>query len=84
MAEQATGKVVRDQIESAARMIAKNLHGRGEVPLAQLQQESGVDSRIFDWAIGWLLKDDEIEVRSSGAAFSVLRKEPDTSAPVFI
>ena len=54
------------------------------MPLAQIQQETNCEYRIFDWAIGWLLEEDEVEITAAGGSFSIRRKEPDTGAPVFI
>ncbi|HVA94131.1 MAG TPA: winged helix-turn-helix domain-containing protein [Candidatus Dormibacteraeota bacterium] len=84
MRDKTADNVVREQVESAARIIAKSLHERGELPLGQFQQEMKYDEHIFNWAIGWLVQEDEVELISAGDSFRIHRKEPNTHAAVFI
>ncbi len=84
MTDKTADNIVREQVQSAARIIAKKLHERGEIPLAQLQQEMKYDEPLFNWAIGWLVQEDEVELTSAGNSFSIHRKEPNTHAAVFI
>jgi hypothetical protein len=43
-----------------------------------------MEEHIFNWALGWLMQQDAIEIVPDGESFRVRRKEPDTSNPIFI
>jgi hypothetical protein len=82
--ENAAANAVRDEIRAAANHIATSLQKKGEIALDQLASEARLDSHICDWAIGYLVQQDEIEIMRDGNSFTIRRKKPDTHAPVFI
>ena len=84
MKENTAGKTIRDEIQAAANHIAKSLQEKGDTALEQLTSEAKLESHICDWAIGYLVRQDEIEIMRDGNSFAIRRKKPDTHAPVFI
>lgn len=74
----------REDVDIASQRIAKVLHERGEMGLELLKEETRFESHIFNWAVGWLIRDDAIDVIGNGGSYSLRRKEPDTSKPILI
>jgi hypothetical protein len=74
----------REEIQAASSRIAKTLQEKGEVPLEHLARETNFESHIFEWAIGYLIRQDEVEIMRNGESLVIRRKKPDTHAQVFI
>jgi len=49
-----------EEIGTMAGAIWHALEGNGEVTLAKLKKELKAGSPLFDWAIGWLAREDKI------------------------
>jgi hypothetical protein len=49
-----------EEIGTTAGAIWQTLEARGEMTLAQLKKEVKAKSPMFDWAIGWLAREDKI------------------------
>ncbi len=77
-------RITRDEIQNASAQIAKTLQDDGLVAVELLARELKLDRPVFDWAIGYLVHDDEVEITRDGDSFLIRRKKPDTHAAVFI
>jgi hypothetical protein len=77
-------RITRDEIQNAAAQIAKSLQEDGLVAMERLARELKLDRPVFDWAIGYLVHQDEVEIIRDGDSFLIRRKKPDTHAAVFI
>ena len=53
-------------IGETAGKIYKTLEQKGEMTLAKLLKEVGTDEALFNQAIGWLAREDKIEVVEEG------------------
>lgn len=51
------------------------LNSKGELSVAQLKREVKGKSPIFDWAIGWLAREDKIVVTQEKRSFRLRLKE---------
>ena len=51
-----------EEIGAAAGAIWHALDANGEMTLAKLKKEAAADVSLFDWAIGWLAREDKIEL----------------------
>jgi len=49
-----------EEIGTMAGAIWKTLEENGEMTLAKLKKELKAGSPLFDWAIGWLAREDKI------------------------
>jgi hypothetical protein len=53
---------MQDEIGLTAGMIWNALDTKGELSLAQLKSAANGKTPIFDWAIGWLAREDKIVI----------------------
>jgi len=51
---------MQKEIGVAAGTIWKVLHTQGELTLSQLKKQTKAKTPLFDWAIGWLEREDKI------------------------
>jgi hypothetical protein len=51
---------MNEEIGTMAGEIWKALEGNGEIAISKLKKELTASSPLFDWAIGWLAREDEI------------------------
>lgn len=51
---------MQEEIGTTAGAIWKILHTKGELSLSQLKKQTKADARVFDWAIGWLARENKI------------------------
>lgn len=65
---------LKDEIGSVAGSIWTALNAKGELPLTQLKKETGSKSPVFEWAIGWLAREDNIVVTREKRSFRVRLK----------
>jgi hypothetical protein len=84
MKENVVANATREEVHNASRLLVEVLNERKEMGLELLKEETGMESDILSWAIGWLVRDDMVEVIPNGGSYSVRRKEPDTSKPILI
>lgn len=54
------GGYMQEEIGTTAGGIWKILHTKGELSLSQLKKQTKADARVFDWAIGWLARENKI------------------------
>jgi len=50
------------------------LDANGEMTLTRLKKETAAGSTLFDWAIGWLAREDKIELTFEKRSFRVCLK----------
>ena len=67
--------VVRDEIAATAQEIWNTLDKLGVSPLDQLRQTVTAEPHIFEWAVGWLAREDKIEITPQDASFMISKKE---------
>jgi hypothetical protein len=51
---------VSEQIGTVAGAIWQTLEANGEMSLAKLKKELKAATPLFDWAVGWLAREDKI------------------------
>ncbi|MEJ2009699.1 MAG: winged helix-turn-helix domain-containing protein [Acidobacteriota bacterium] len=54
---------MQEEIGTAAGAIWQVLHTRGELTLSQLKKQSKAKPPLFDWAIGWLARENKIALK---------------------
>ena len=65
---------MNEEIGTMAGAIWQTLEANGEMTLAKLKKELKAESPLFDWAIGWLAREDKIMLtRRSGPCASASR-----------
>ncbi len=62
---------MQEEIGSTAGMIWRTLDAKGELSLAQLKKEVNGKTPIFDWAIGWLAREDKIVITQEKRSFCI-------------
>ena len=53
---------MHEEIGTTAGAIWQTLNNNGELSLPSLKQEVGARSPFFDWALGWLAREDKIVI----------------------
>lgn len=51
---------MHEEIGRAAGLVWQVLNARGELSLPSLKQQVEAKSPVFDWAIGWLAREDKV------------------------
>ena len=54
------GGYMHEEIGNTAGAIWKTLHTKGELTLFQLKKQTKAKTPVFDWAIGWLARENKI------------------------
>jgi len=54
------GGYMQEEIGATAGAIWKILHAKGELSLSQLKKQTKAKPPVFDWAIGWLARENKI------------------------
>ena len=65
---------MNEEIGTMAGGIWQTLEANGEMTLAQLKKELKAASPVFDWAIGWLAREDKIELERDKRSIRVWLK----------
>ena len=65
------GVDMQREIGTAAGLVWNALNTRGELSLAQLKKAVGCKAPVFDWAVGWLAREDKIVIIPEGRTFRV-------------
>jgi hypothetical protein len=71
---------MQQEIGLTAGAIWKVLSEQGELSLAQLKKETKANTAVFDWAIGWLAREDKIAIERDKRGFRVRLKEEQARA----
>jgi hypothetical protein len=53
---------MQQEIGATAGLIYETLTRNGELSLAQLKKEVKAQAPVLDWAIGWLAREDKIQI----------------------
>jgi winged helix-turn-helix protein DUF2582 len=68
------GLTMEEDIGQMAGAIWYALNTHGELSLAQLKKQVEGKGPIFEWAIGWLAREDRIVITSKKRSFSIRLK----------
>ena len=66
---------MQEEIGSTAGMIWHTLDAKGDLSLAQLKKAVNGKTPIFDWAVGWLAREDKIVITQEKRSFRIHCKE---------
>ena len=69
---------MQEEIASTAGSIWHALNDRGELSLAKLKKEVNGKTPVFDWAIGWLAREDKLVITSEKRSFHIRLKDTHT------
>ena len=73
---------MEEKIGKAAGAIWKALSTKGESSLSQLKKATKGKPPIFDWAIGWLAREDKIVITLEKRSFRIRLKQEHAKATV--
>ncbi len=65
---------MNEEIGTMAGAIWHALEENGGTTLAKLKKQLNAQTPVFDWAIGWLAREDKIDIVQSGRSFWVSLK----------
>jgi hypothetical protein len=71
---------MQNEIGTAAGAIWEALSGNGGSTLAKLKKQVDGEGPVFDWAIGWLAREDKIAIVRSKRSYVVRLKEAHSPA----
>ena len=60
---------MHEAIGKSAGAIWQALNQKGELSLAQLKKEAQVKTPVFEWAVGWLAREDKIVITQAKRTF---------------
>ncbi len=66
---------MQEEIGTAAGLIWQELSRNGEMTLAALKKGVNGKAPVFDWAIGWLAREDKIVFAAEKRSFRIRLKE---------
>lgn len=66
--------MITHEIGEAAGAIWHALDAQGELTLAKLKKEVAVEDTMFQWAVGWLAREDKIEIVREKRAYRIRLK----------
>jgi len=64
------------EIGTTAGAIWQALNTKGELSLPNLKQEVEAKSPVFDWAVGWLAREDKVVITRHEKSYRVRLNEP--------
>ena len=67
--------MMHEEIGTVAGVIWQTLAGNGGYTLPKLRKSMDCKTPIFDWAIGWLARENKIEITRKKKSFLVQLKE---------
>ena len=73
---------MHEQIGTTAGAIWQVLNTQGELSLAQLKKAVKAEPPLFDWAIGWLAREDKIVITQERRSFRIRLSEQQARAAV--
>ena len=71
---------MQEEIGSTAGIIWHALNDRGELSLAKLKKEVNGKTPVFDWAVGWLAREDKVVITREKHSFRVCLKGTQANA----
>ena len=66
---------MQEEIASIAGNIWHALNDRGELSLAKLKKEVNGKTPVFDWAVGWLAREDKLVITPEKSSFRIQLKD---------
>jgi hypothetical protein len=67
--------MMESEIGATAGAIWQTLRGNGELTLPELKKKIAGKTPMFDWAIGWLARENKIAIKRAKRSFVVHLKE---------
>jgi Winged helix-turn-helix domain (DUF2582) len=74
-AEKESAMIIEEEIGKAAGAIWQSLAGNGACSLAKLRKSTECQTPVFDWAIGWLARENKIVITREKKSFLIHLKE---------
>ncbi len=71
---------MQEEIGTTAGAIWQVLSTKGELSLAELKKQVKGKDPIFDWALGWLAREDKIAITPEKRSFRIRLKETQAKA----
>ena len=71
---------MQEEIGSTAGTIWHALNDKGELALAKLKKEVNTKTPVFDWAVGWLAREDKIVITREKRSFCIRLREACVAA----
>jgi Winged helix-turn-helix domain (DUF2582) len=71
---------MQKEIGATAGIIWHALNDRGGLSLAKLKKEVNGKSPVFDWAVGWLAREDKVVITREKRSFRVSLKAAQAKA----
>jgi len=71
---------MEEEIGKTAGAIWDALNTRGELSLSELKKAAKGKEPTFDWAIGWLAREDQIVITPEKRSFRIRLKQAQASA----
>ena len=65
------GGHMQEEIGATAGAIWNVLHAKGELSLSQLKKQTKAKAPVFDWAIGWLARENKIAIKQQERSIRV-------------
>ncbi|MCX6694859.1 MAG: winged helix-turn-helix domain-containing protein [Candidatus Altiarchaeota archaeon] len=65
---------LKNEIGLTAGEVYNALEGRGEVPLSEVRMQVGEKGPLFAAALGWLLREDKVELKVIGEGLRITLK----------
>jgi hypothetical protein len=69
---------MHEEIGTVAGLIWQALNSKGALSLLQLKREVKGKTPLFDWAIGWLAREDKIVITPEKRSFRIQLKDTHT------
>jgi hypothetical protein len=67
---------MHEEIGTTAGAIWQALNTQGELSLPSLKQQVDAKSPVFDWALGWLAREDKVVITRHQKIYRVRLNEP--------
>jgi len=69
---------MQEEIAATAGIIWHALNERAELSLAKLKKEVNGKTPVFDWAVGWLAREDKLVITQEKRSFRIQLKDAHT------
>ncbi len=66
---------MQEEIASTAGIIWHALNDSGELSLTKLKKEVNGKTPVFDWAVGWLAREDKLVITPEKRSFRIQLKD---------
>ena len=69
---------MQEEIASTAGIIWHALNDSGELSLTKLKKEVNGKAPVFDWAVGWLAREDKVVITREKRSFRIQLRDTHT------